>query len=40
MNKGMTMYEAYRKAGMKPEEVDFEALELDADSVAKELLIK
>jgi len=40
MKKGMPMREAYRKAGMKPEEMDWESLGMDIKTCGKELAIR
>ena len=40
MKKGMPMREAYRKAGVKPEEMDWESLGMDIKTCGKELAIR
>ena len=40
MKKGMPMREAYRKAGLKPEEMDWEAMGMDVRTCGKELAIR
>ena len=40
MKKGMPIREAYRKAGMKPEEMDWESMGMDIKTCGKELAIR
>lgn len=40
MKKGMPMREAYRKAGLKPEEMDWEHMGMDIRTCAKEMTIR
>jgi hypothetical protein len=40
MKKGMPIREAYRKAGMKPEELDWEAMGMDIRTCGRELAVR
>ena len=40
VSRGMPVREAYRKAGVDPAELDWDALEMDIKSCAKELAVK
>lgn len=40
MKKGMPMREAYRKAGLKPEEMDWAAMGMDIKTCAKEMNVR
>jgi hypothetical protein len=40
MKKGMPMREAYRKAGLPPEDMDWEAMGMDIKTCGRELAVR
>jgi len=40
MKRGMPMREAYRKAGVKPEEMDWASMGMDIKTCAKEMNVR